>query len=136
MGFLGFGFYPRSGFMHIDLGPARQWGERFPARKMAFASETPPAREMLAVSRTMRGSGAAAVATLGAAGVEVVQDVLAETQSAIQQLMPYLDALRWVFIAVALAGIGHAVFCCTSAGANRHRSMPSPLFCAANCRMS
>lgn len=23
VGFLGFGYYPRSGFMHIDLGPAR-----------------------------------------------------------------------------------------------------------------
>ena len=32
VGFQGFGFYPRSGFIHIDLGPARSWGERFPKR--------------------------------------------------------------------------------------------------------
>jgi hypothetical protein len=41
VGFRGFGFYPRSGFMHIDLGPARSWGERFPRRATAFAAETP-----------------------------------------------------------------------------------------------
>ena len=70
VGFLGFGFYPRSGFMHVDLGPLRQWGERFPVRATAFAAETPPAREVLADSRTMKGGGAAGVATLGAAGVE------------------------------------------------------------------
>ncbi len=55
VGFLGFGFYPRSGFIHVDLGPARQWGERFPVRATAFAAETPPAREVLAESRTMKG---------------------------------------------------------------------------------
>jgi zinc D-Ala-D-Ala carboxypeptidase len=44
VGFLGFGFYPRSSFMHIDLGPVRQWGERFPVPATAFAAETPPAR--------------------------------------------------------------------------------------------
>ncbi|WP_374628941.1 YcbK family protein [Pannonibacter indicus] len=110
VGFLGFGFYPRSGFIHVDLGPARQWGERFPARATAFAAETPPAREVLADSRTMKGGGAAGVATLGAAGVEVAQSALAETQIAILPLVPYLDTLRWVFIAVALGGIAVTIY--------------------------
>jgi hypothetical protein len=110
VGFLGFGTYPRSGFIHIDLGPARQWGEAFAMRASAFAVEVPPAREVLSESRTLRGTGTAGVATLGAAGVEVAQDVLAETQSVILPLMPYLDTLRWVFIALALAGIGVAVW--------------------------
>jgi len=110
VGFLGFGYYPRSGFMHIDLGPARVWGAKFPARAVAFAPETPPVREALAQSRTLRGTGAAGVATIGAAGVEVAQEVLAEAQGAILPLVPYLDTLRWVFIALALGGIAVAVW--------------------------
>ena len=110
VGFLGFGFYPRSGFIHVDLGPARQWGERFPARATAFAPETPPVREALAESRTLRGTGAAGVATVGAAGVEVAQEVLAEAQGAVLPLVPYLDTLRWLFIALALGGIAVAVW--------------------------
>jgi hypothetical protein len=110
VGFLGFGFYPRSGFIHVDLGPAREWGERFPVRATAFAEEAPLARDVLAQSRTMQGGGAAGVATLGAAGVEVAQDILAETQGAILPLVPYLDTLRWVFIAVALVGIAVAIY--------------------------
>ena len=110
VGFLGFGFYPRSGFIHVDLGPTRQWGERFPARSVPFAAESQPAREVLAQSRTMKGGGAAGVATLGAAGVEVAQQVMAETQTAILPLVPYLDTLRWVFIAVALSGIAVTIY--------------------------
>lgn len=105
VGFLGFGYYPRSGFMHIDLGPARSWGDPFPARPVPFAPEQPPAREVLSESRTLRGGGTAGAATVGAAGVEVLQDVLAETQSTIQPLVPYLDTLRWVLIVIALIGI-------------------------------
>lgn len=105
VGFKGFGFYPRSGFIHVDLGPARVWGERFPARAVPFSVEAPPVREVLAESRTLRGAGAAGVATMGAAGVEVMQEVLAEAQGAILPLVPYLDTLRWVFIVLALAGV-------------------------------
>ena len=79
-------------------------------RVTAFAAETPPAREVLAESRTLRGTGAAGAATVGAAGIEVAQEVLTETQNAVLPLVPYLDSLRWVFIAVALAGIAVAVW--------------------------
>nr|WP_240611027.1 hypothetical protein [Oceaniglobus ichthyenteri] len=58
----------------------------------------------------MRGTGAAGVATLGAAGVEVAQEALAEAQGAILPLVPHLDTLRWVFIALALAGIAVAIW--------------------------
>ena len=44
IGFRGFGFYPRSGFMHIDLGPARSWGKRFPKRATAFGGKRRRAR--------------------------------------------------------------------------------------------
>ena len=110
VGFLGFGFYPRSGFMHIDLGPARSWGERFPVRATAFAAETPPAREVLTESRTLKGTGAAGAATVGAAGVEVAQEVLAEAQGAVLPLVPYLDTLRWLFIALAFGGIAVTIY--------------------------
>ena len=66
--------------------------------------------EVLAESRTLRGAGAAGAATMGAAGVEVAQEVLAETQGAVLPLVPYLDSLRWLFIALALAGIAVTVY--------------------------
>jgi zinc D-Ala-D-Ala carboxypeptidase len=81
VGFQGCGFHPRSGFMHIDLRPARSWGERFTKRATAFAAETPPARELLAESRTLKGGGVAGVATVRAAGVEVAQQVLARRKA-------------------------------------------------------
>jgi hypothetical protein len=47
---------------------------------------------------------------MGAAGVEVAQEILVEAQGAVLPLVPYLDTLRWVFIALALGGIAAAVW--------------------------
>ena len=96
--------------MHVDLGPARSWGNPFPARATPFAAENPPAREVLAESRTLRGTGAAGAATVGADGIKVAHDVLAEAQGAVLPLVPYIDTLRWLFIALALGGIAVAVW--------------------------
>lgn len=45
-GFTGFGFYPEDGFMHIDTGPAREWGTRWPAYEDE-APEPPPMAKVL-----------------------------------------------------------------------------------------
>lgn len=62
-------------------------------------------REALAQSRTLKDTSMAGLATVGVPGVEVAQEILAKAQSASLPLMPYLDTLRWVFIALARAGI-------------------------------
>lgn len=53
-GFTGFGHYPKSGFMHIDTGPARRWndGSDFPTATASKSAPTPsfqqePKRETL-----------------------------------------------------------------------------------------
>ena len=111
VGFEGFGFYPEPhhDFMHIDLGPPRAWGTRWPAAAPVFSPE-PPAPKPLTESRTMKGGGAAGVATVGVGGVEVIREAAAETQGALHPLIPYLDGLRWLFIAAALTGIAIAIY--------------------------
>lgn len=39
VGFTGFGYYPKSGFMHIDTGPERSWGKRWQATATDVAPE-------------------------------------------------------------------------------------------------
>ena len=80
---------------------------------------------------TLKGGGVAGAATIGAAGVEVVQEVLAETQGAILPLVPYLDTLRWVFIAIAIAGIALAIYARWTIG--RRAGDDRRPHCAARC---
>jgi hypothetical protein len=72
VGFRGFGYYAKQGFLHIDLGPARTWGARFPRSATRVAAE-PPKRESVSQSTTVRATavdvaakGGAAVAALSA----------------------------------------------------------------------
>lgn len=46
-GFTGFGYYPKQGFMHIDTGPARIWGQPFPKRAPTPQFRTETRREMI-----------------------------------------------------------------------------------------
>jgi zinc D-Ala-D-Ala carboxypeptidase len=69
-GFRGFGYYSKSGFMHIDTGPARTWGQPFPRSETMLIAE-PEARETVAQSTTVQAAGAQVVASAGA-GVAAV----------------------------------------------------------------
>ena len=65
-GFTGFGYYPRSGFMHIDTGPARTWGTPFPQTDTNLPPEPPRRPETLTEDRDAQivgGAGAVAVVT-------------------------------------------------------------------------
>lgn len=75
-----------------------------------MTKQKPAPHKPLADSRTMEGGGVACLTTVGAAGVELAQEALAEAQGAVLPLVPHLDTLRWLFIALALAGIAVAVW--------------------------
>lgn len=55
-GFTGFGHYPKSGFMHIDIGPARRWndGAWFPSDPDATPSFQAEARPATLVSEILK----------------------------------------------------------------------------------
>lgn len=80
VGFRGFGYYPKQGFMHIDLGPARTWGTRFPRGATRLAVE-PPKREALTQSTTVQAT-AIDVGTKVAAGVAVIPTLDGKVQLA------------------------------------------------------
>lgn len=72
VGFRGVGYYPKQGFMHIDLGPERTWGTPFKRSATALRPE-PEARKSITESTTVQASvvqvasgAGAAVAAVGA----------------------------------------------------------------------
>lgn len=55
VGFRGFGYYPKSGFIHIDMGPARTWGTPFPQGDTLLVKE-PDGRQSPVESTTVQAS--------------------------------------------------------------------------------
>jgi zinc D-Ala-D-Ala carboxypeptidase len=96
-GFTGFGYYPASGFMHIDLGPARTWGTPFPARTdeaRVFAPEPEP-RPVLST-----GTGRAA-----ATGIGVAVATLADNAAPLADLAQHPVASVLTYAATVLAAV-------------------------------
>jgi hypothetical protein len=72
VGFSGFGFYQKSGFMHIDTGPERSWGKRWPmiASATDWPTEPPRQPEKLSEDKQAQAVAGAGVAGVVAAAVE------------------------------------------------------------------
>jgi zinc D-Ala-D-Ala carboxypeptidase len=102
VGFTGFGFYPGSNFIHIDIGSPREWGARF-RREETFTVEHKPV-EKLASSRTMAGAG-----TAGLGGSAILADAVLEIQKAESSLTTG-NIVGLVIGGLILAGAGLAIW--------------------------
>jgi zinc D-Ala-D-Ala carboxypeptidase len=81
VGFRGIGYYPKQGFMHIDLGPERTWGKPFPRSATGLRPET-AAREMLIESKTVQAT-AVDVAAKAGAGIAAISALDGYVQMAV-----------------------------------------------------
>jgi zinc D-Ala-D-Ala carboxypeptidase len=70
VGFTGFGYYRKSGFMHVDTGPARSWGTPWPQTETAWPEEVKRQPETLAEDRQAQAVAGAGLAGGIAAAVE------------------------------------------------------------------
>ena len=96
VGFTGFGFYPKSGFMHIDTGPSRTWGTRWPDTPTAWPSE--PRRQPETIKDDREAQAVAGASVAGA--VALAADHLPVASTLLGQLAPTAQ-----LIAVAAAAI-------------------------------
>ena len=105
-GFKGFGYYPNSGFLHIDTGPARSWGKKFPPRKTRFEEERPPV-EVVEKKEKAKGAGATAGAiVVGTGAVEAAKqakEITTSGKTIIDAIASY-GPIVLIVVAVAVAG--------------------------------
>lgn len=99
VGFTGFGYYPRSGFMHIDTGPARSWGQPWPLTATAWPTEPP--RQPESVREDRQAQAVAGASLMG--GVAVAAEHLPAASSLLGNLAPTAQLIAVAAGAVLLA---------------------------------
>ncbi len=101
------------GVRHLELPSPRQtpggprWGAVSGPGNAVCAQGATGARKALA---TPALKGGARRVRPRLAPVEMAEGVISATQGALQPLIPYLDTLRWLFIGLALIGIGVTIY--------------------------
>lgn len=99
VGFTGFGYYPRSGFMHIDTGPARSWGQPWPLTATAWPTEPP--RQPETVREDRQAQAVAGASLMG--GVAVAAEHLPVASSLLGNLAPTAQLIAVAAGALLLA---------------------------------
>ena len=99
VGFTGFGYYPKSGFMHIDTGPARTWGTPWPQTATTWPTEPPRQPETLREDKETQAVAGAGIA----GGIAVAAEHIPAAGSLLGNLAPTAQVVALV-IAAALVG--------------------------------
>lgn len=99
VGFTGFGYYPKSGFMHVDTGPARSWGTPWPRTKTDWPVEVMRQPEKLAEDREAQAAAGAGLA----GGIAVAAEHLPLVDSVLGRLAPTAQLVAVVVAAALLA---------------------------------
>jgi hypothetical protein len=97
-GFTGIGTYPRSGFVHIDTGPVRSWGDPFPQGDTNLPIEAPRRPETLREDRDAQVVGGVA----GVSGALALTEALTREDGALLDRLASIDPI--VLLVVVAAG--------------------------------
>lgn len=104
VGFTGFGYYQKSGFMHIDTGPARSWGKPWPR----LESTSLPVEPAIQPEKISEDKQAQAVVGAGVAGgLAAVTEHLPVASGLLGNLAP---AAQLVAVVVAAALLGYVLW--------------------------
>lgn len=107
VGFTGFGFYQRNNFIHVDIGPDREWGKRWAALKATLIR--PPSRfspPPATVPETLAEDKAAKGVAIGAGGAITVLGTLT---TAITNLGPTAQIVALVGGLALIGGLGYLI---------------------------